>query len=32
MEDYRAIRLDELWEYDSILRYFGYAGFIWTLY
>jgi len=27
---YEQVRLEELWEFDSVLDYIGYAGFIWS--
>jgi hypothetical protein len=32
MKNYEQIRLEELWEFDSVLSYIGYCGWIATLY
>ena len=32
MRSYEQIRLEEIWEFDSILSYIGYCGWIATLY
>ena len=32
MNKYEQIRLEELWEFDSVLSYIGYSGWIWSWY